>query len=231
MRHKEGGATRPRAGERATVATTTATIFVVDDDADVREALTRLLRSAGWGVSAFADGDAFLAAVDEMHAGCLLLDVTMPGLTGPQVHDALRARGLSLPVIFLTGNGSVSDGVRAMKHGALDFLEKPVDADALLPAIEQAVQRHRAERARRDQLGDIARRLARLSGREREVLEHVVAGRLNKQIAGDLGIAEKTVKVHRGRVMAKMHVRTLADLVHLWDRWRAADPRPGGEGA
>jgi FixJ family two-component response regulator len=204
-----------------------ATVYVVDDDASVREALTRLLRSAGWGVAAFADGDAFLAGIDESRPGCLLLDVTMPGLTGPQVHDALRARGLALPVIFLTGNGSVSDGVRAMKHGALDFMEKPVDADALLPAIEEAVRRHRDERDRRSQLGDIERRLARLSGREREVLEHVVAGRLNKQIAGDLGIAEKTVKVHRGRVMAKMHVRTLADLVHLWDRWRAGQVRAG----
>jgi RNA polymerase sigma factor (sigma-70 family) len=223
MRHTGGG----DAVERSSVDAATATVYVVDDDADVREALTRLLRSAGWAVAAFADGDAFLAGIDESRPGCLLLDVTMPGLSGPQVHDALRARGLALPVIFLTGNGSLSDGVRAMKHGALDFMEKPVDADTLLPAIDEAVRRHRDERGRRERHREIERKLARLSAREREVLEHVVAGRLNKQIAGDLGIAEKTVKVHRGRVMAKLHVRTLADLVHLWDLWRAGQVRAG----
>ena len=199
-----------------------ALVYVVDDDGDVREALARLLRSAGWSVSPYAAGADFLDAVDDDRLGCVLLDVSMPGQTGPQVHDELRRRGLALPVIFLTGNCNVSDGVRAMKHGAVDFLEKPIDADTLLPAIEVAVHRHREQAGRRQRHADIARRLARLSAREREVLEHVVAGRLNKQVAGDLGIAEKTVKVHRGRVMAKMRVRTLAELVQLWDEWRAA---------
>lgn len=202
-------------------------IFIVDDDGEVRNALARLLRSAGWSVALFSDGRSFLEGLDDSSVSCVLLDVTMPGLSGPEVQELLHARGLALPVIFLTGHGRVSDSVRAMKLGASDFLEKPVDADVLLRAIDDALERHARERHRRHHIEDLHGRLARLSPREREVLELVVAGRLNKQIASDLGIAEKTVKVHRGRVMAKMQVRTLADLVHLWDSWHAAkgDPR------
>ena len=161
--------------------------------------------------------------------GCILLDVNMPGCTGPQLHDILRSRQLTLPVIFLTGKSTISTGVRAMKNGAFDFLEKPADEDVLLPAVEAAVARHRASRQQAVALGDFDQRLAHLSAREREVLEHVMRGRLNKQIAADLDIAEKTVKVHRGRAMAKMRVRSVAELVHLYDRMhpeRLATDRP-----
>jgi FixJ family two-component response regulator len=199
------------------MGSTEATVFVIDDDADVRDGLTRLLRSAGWSVVACAAAQEFLDTAIGDAPGCILLDVSMPGMTGPELHEQLRQKGVSLPVIYLTGNSDISTGVKAMKRGAVDFLEKPIDADALLPAIEDAIGRHRlicAERKRRD---EIDRRLSKLSVREREVLDHVVIGRLNKQIAADLGIAEKTVKVHRGRVMTKMRVRSVAELVHICD--------------
>ena len=199
------------------MGSTEATVFVIDDDDDVRDGLTRLLRSTGWNVVACAAAQEFLDTPIGDAPGCILLDVSMPGMTGPELHEQLRQKGVSLPVIYLTGNSDISTGVKAMKRGAVDFLEKPIDADALLPAIEDAIGRHRlicAERKRRD---EIDRRLSKLSVREREVLDHVVIGRLNKQIAADLGIAEKTVKVHRGRVMTKMRVRSVAELVHICD--------------
>lgn len=197
--------------------TDVATVFVIDDDPIVRDALRRLLRSAGWKVEAFAAAPDFLEIPPAEGPGCILLDVNMPGMTGPQLHDRLRETGIDFPVIYLTGQCSVSTSVRAMKNGASDFLEKPIDADTLLPAVEFAVARHRESRERHQRVHDIQRCLASLSTREREVFNLVVLGRLNKQIAGDLGIAEKTVKVHRGRVMAKMKVRSVAQLVHLWE--------------
>jgi FixJ family two-component response regulator len=194
------------------------TVFVVDDEPDVREGLSRLLRSAGWHALCFGSAEEFLAFDIGPAVGCILLDVNMPGCTGPQLHDILRSRQLTLPVIFLTGKSTLSTGVRAMKNGAFDFLEKPADEAVLLPAIEAAVARHRASCLQAAALGDFDQRLAHLSAREREVLEHVMRGRLNKQIAADLDIAEKTVKVHRGRAMAKMRVRSVAELVHLYDQ-------------
>jgi FixJ family two-component response regulator len=195
-----------------------ATVFVVDDDPEVRAALQRLLRSAGWKTEAFGDPGDFLATALDKVVGCILLDVNMPGMTGPELHDCLRERGIDLPVIYLTGNCTVSISVRAMKNGAIDFLEKPIDADTLLPAIDLAVSRHRQAFEKRGRIEDLSQRLVKLSVREREVFDHVILGRLNKQIAADLGIAEKTVKVHRGRVMAKMQVRSVAQLVHLWEQ-------------
>jgi FixJ family two-component response regulator len=196
---------------------TDGTIFIIDDDADVRDALSRLLRSAGWGVEAFATAEAFLDTGHHEDNACILLDVAMPGMSGPQLHEHLSAVGVRLPVIYLTGNCTVSIGVHAMKQGAVDFLEKPIDGDALLSVIEQAVARYRTARDE-DRLLDEARRcLSQLSAREREVMGHVIRGRLNKQIAADLNIALKTVKEHRGRVMAKMKVRSLAELVRLCD--------------
>lgn len=193
------------------------TVFVIDDDIDVRDGLSRLLRSAGWRVESFASAREFLDGGCGHGIGCILLDVNMPGMTGPDLHDHLRDAGVQMPIIYLTGQATVSVGVDAMKKGAIDFLEKPVDEDALLPTVELACARHRRAFERSDTLRDIEARLLRLSVREREVMERVIAGRLNKQIAGDLGIAEKTVKVHRGRAMAKMKVRSVAELVHLWD--------------
>ncbi|MET0583069.1 MAG: response regulator [Pseudoxanthomonas sp.] len=207
-----------------------ATVFVIDDEAEVREAVSRLLRSAGLEVVAHDSAQEFLANAPYRDTGCILLDVNMPGMTGPELHDRLRDSGISLPVIYLTGQCSVSVGVRAMKKGACDFLEKPVDAETLLPAIEQALSDYRRFQLGQQKLGDIERRLATLSRREREVLGYVIAGRLNKQIAGEMEIAEKTVKVHRGRVMAKMRCRSVAELVHLCDELGHAR-QPGRSGA
>ena len=194
---------------------TDATIFVVDDDASMRKSLLWLLRSAGWRAEAFASAEDFLARPVWPGPGCLILDVRMPHLTGPQLRDQLAAANSSLPIIFLTGHGDVSTGVDAMKKGAVDFLLKPVDDQVLLQNIHLAVERHRAARAHARELHIIRERLARLSGREQEVMEYVIAGCLNKQIADALGIAEKTIKIHRGRVMQKMEANSVADLVHL----------------
>lgn len=204
-----------------------ATVFVIDDDPEVRDALDRLLRSEGWRVQPFASAQDFLDAALAQGPGCILLDVDMPGMTGPQLHAHLQETGVDLPVIYLTGRCSVSISVQAMKKGALDFLEKPIDADVLMPAIALAVDRHRQSREKGERLADIQQRLATLSARERDVFNLVVLGRLNKQIAGELQIAEKTVKVHRGRVMAKMKVRSVAQLVHLYEQILSAG---GGTG-
>lgn len=192
-----------------------ATVFIVDDDADVRAGLLRLFRSASWNAVAFASADEFLDTAPVGGVGCVLLDVSMPGMSGPELHGVLAGRGFTYPVIYLTGNSTVAIGVGAMKKGAVDFLEKPVDDEVLLGVIEQAIARHRDAQAERRRSGETRRRLDALSGRELEVLSHVIRGRLNKQIAFDLGIALKTVKVHRGRVMAKMQVRSVAELVRL----------------
>lgn len=207
-------------------AAATETVFVVDDEADVRESLARLLRSAGLSVQAFGSAQDLLALDLAARAGCLVLDVNMPDLSGPELHQELKARGIDLPIIYLTGRSNIAIGVHAMKQGAQDFLEKPVDADELLGAIAEAMQRYRETSGRRQAHDEIRRRLQALSAREREVMEHVVRGRLNKQIAGDLGIAEKTVKVHRSRVMAKMRVRSVAELVHLCDQVQAGPAAP-----
>jgi FixJ family two-component response regulator len=199
------------------VNTTAATIYVIDDEPDVCAGLSRLLRSAGWSVITYTSAPEFLDHTPAHGVGCVLLDVNMPGMTGPELHQRLCELGLGFPVIYLTGQANVPLSVQAMKRGAADFLEKPVDADLLLTAIDVAVARHRERQVEDSRLNAARQRLARLSTREREVMDHVIAGRLNKQIAADLGIAEKTVKVHRGRVMTKVGVRSLAQLVHLCD--------------
>ena len=198
-------------------ANTNGKVYVIDDDADVRKGLTRLLRSAGWDVECFAAAQDFLDTSSYDGLGCILLDVSMPLMSGPELHDELRARGCSLPVIYLTGHGTVSIGVNAMRQGAFDFLEKPVDGDALLAVVDAAIARRVQACREESELNDIRSRLTQLSPREREVLDHVIEGRLNKQIAADLEIGVKTVKVHRGRVMSKMKVRSVAQLVHLCD--------------
>jgi FixJ family two-component response regulator len=194
-----------------------ATIFVVDDDAAVRRSLTRLLRSAGWNAEAFASADDFLERAPITGPGCVLLDLNMPGMTGLELQARMSEAGIPLPVVFLTGKGDIPMSVNAMKHGAVDFLVKPVEENVLFQALEQAIRRQAAEAAIRQGRDSIMSRLARLSEREREVLEGVLQGRLNKQIAFDLGIAEKTVKAHRGKVMEKMEAHTIAELVHLCD--------------
>jgi FixJ family two-component response regulator len=192
-----------------------ATVFVVDDDASVRRSLARLLRTAGWNVETLPTAREFLQRMPVSKPGCVVLDVRMPEMTGPELHDRMHERELSLPVVFLTGHGDVATSVQAMKRGAVDFLLKPVDASILLQTVAKAVERHAAELARQRGRQHIAACLSRLTTREREVLDAVIRGDRNKQIAANLGISEKTVKVHRGRVMDKMEVRSVAELVRL----------------
>jgi FixJ family two-component response regulator len=207
----------PLAKHKQSTHQTGPTIFVVDDDAGVVRSLTRLLRSAGWNTEAFASADALLERAPIAGPGCVLLDVQMPGMNGLELQERMSEAGISLPVVFLTGKGDIPMSVHAMKHGAVDFLVKPVGEDVLFQALDQAIKRQAAEAAIRQNRDSIMARLARLSEREREVLEQVLQGRLNKQIAFDLGIAEKTVKAHRGRVMEKMEAGTVAELVHACD--------------
>jgi FixJ family two-component response regulator len=194
------------------------TVFVVDDYAPARKSISRLLHAAGFQVAAFASAEDFLAQYDPHVWGCLLLDIAMPALNGLQLQDILVKTGSFLPIIFLTGEGDIPKSVRAMKHGASDFLTKPVDEKDLLAAVHVAIDKHRARRREQVEVSDIRARLATLTPREREVLEYVVAGKLNKQIAGDLGTVEQTVKAHRARVMQKMKVHSVAELVRLTER-------------
>src|SRR6266567_7102528 len=194
------------------------TVFVVDDDAAIRKAVLRLLRSAGIAAAAFESPTEFLAQYDPNTPGCLVLDLEMPGFNGLLLQTALAEKGSSLPIIFLTGHGDVSKSVQAMKGGAFDFLTKPVNAKNLLPAIRAAIERGAVARREQAELSEIRARLDTLTPREREVLEHVATGKLNKQVAGDLGITEATVKMHRARVIAKMKVQSVTELARLTER-------------
>jgi FixJ family two-component response regulator len=195
-----------------------STIFVVDDDVGVLKGLKRLLQACGYEVLGFSSPQRFLAEHDPSLPGCAVLDVAMPGLDGLEVQEKLAELGSARPIIFLTGNGDIPTSVRAMKAGAVDFLTKPVQRDALLAAIERAAAQDAEARRERKALDAINSRLETLTRREREVLEQVAAGRLNKQIAADLGTVEKTIKVHRGRMMSKLGLRSVADLVRLTER-------------
>jgi FixJ family two-component response regulator len=180
--------------------------------------LSRLLRARGYEVEAFTSPQAFLAGHDASIPGCAVFDISMPGLDGLELQQVLTAGGSLRPVIFLTGKGDIPTSVRAMKAGAIDFLTKPVNGDELLAAIARAENKDATTRRDSAELDQINARFAILTPREREVMTHVIAGRLNKQIAGDLGTVEKTIKVHRGRVMEKMGVRSVADLVRLAEK-------------
>ena len=191
------------------------TVFVVDDYAPARRSISRLLHSAGFVVAALASPEEFLAQYDPQTLGCLILDVAMPSLNGLDLQRILEKAGSHLPIIFLTGQGDIPKSVEAMKHGASDFLTKPVNDEDLLAAVRVAIEKHRALRQEHAELAEIRARLATLTPREREVLEYVVAGKLNKQIAGDLGTAEQTVKFHRAHVMQKMKAHSVAELIRL----------------
>src|SRR5215472_8695735 len=194
------------------------TVFVVDDYAPGRRSILRLLRAAGLSVAAFASAKEFLAHYDPKAPGCLVLDLAMPALSGLELQSILAEKGSLLPIIFLTAHGDISKSVQAMKRGASDFFTKPVNDEDLLAAVRVAIEKDRGLRREQDELIVVRARLAMLTPREREVLEYVIAGRLNKEIAGDLGTVEQTVKVHRARVMQKMRVRSVAELVRLMQR-------------
>jgi len=191
------------------------TVYVVDDDSSVRKWMSRLLCSAGYEFRGFASADEFLACECDASTsgGCLVLDVAMPGLSGMELQEALGEN--SLPIIFVTGHGDISMGVSAMKKGAMDFLVKPVRGRDMLKAVEVALRKDEEVRARRVEITEIRKRKETLTPRERAVKKLVVTGMLNKQIAAELGIEEGTVKVHRHRVMAKMGVPSVAELVKL----------------
>jgi FixJ family two-component response regulator len=192
-----------------------ATVHLVDDDDRILKALGRLLGAAGHLVEEHHTAEEFLGSYDPDKPGCAILDVGLPGMDGFGIQKALGNANIDLPIIFLTGCGDIPAIVQAMKAGAVDFLTKPIDASVLLASVSQALQTDAEKRFRSDQKRVVMERMTSLTPREREVLSCVVAGLLNKQIAAELGTVEKTVKVHRSRMMEKMRVRTVADLVRL----------------
>ena len=194
------------------------TTFLVDDDPAVLRSITRLLKAAGYRTKSFSSPQKFLSTHDPAIPGCAIIDLVMSEFDGLHVQQALIEFGSERPIIFLTGRADVSSSVKAMKAGAVDFLTKPVKREALFSALTNAAERDARSRQKRNESSSIGERLATLTQREREVLEHVIAGRLNKQIAASLGTVEKTIKVHRGRMMAKLAVRCVADLVRLADK-------------
>lgn len=194
------------------------TIFVIDDDASVRKSLSRLLRALGFEVEAFASAELFLEREQFDGVGCIILDIRMPGLDGMALQDHLSRADYSIPIIFITGHGDIPMSVRAMKKGAIDFLPKPFDDEELLQAVRRAIEKDIQARAARVEVRQVLEILKRLTPREYEILQYIVAGSLNKQIGFKLGIAEKTIKIHRGRIMEKLHVSSVADLVRLAEK-------------
>ncbi|PZS73302.1 response regulator transcription factor [Stenotrophomonas maltophilia] len=196
-------------------------VYVVDDDPSVRAALEDLLASMGLQVRAFASTQAFLEHELEDTPACLVLDVRMPGQSGLEFQRSMGSLGLQLPVVFITGHGDIAMGVNAIKDGAIEFLTKPFRDQELLDAIHKGIELDRLRRREGEALGALQQRWDSLNAGEREVVDGVVRGRLNKQIAGDLGVSEITVKVRRAQVMRKMGARTLVDLVRMYDRLQA----------
>lgn len=192
-----------------------ATVFVVDDDPAIRFAMQSLMDSVNIEHEIFASGDEFLDGVDEHRAGCLVLDIRMPGLGGLELQDELIKRGSTLPIIFITGHGDVPMAVDAMQKGAVDFIQKPFRDQDLLDRIREALKTDQERREEQQAHAEVAERLARLTNREREVFDLVVTGKPNKVIAYELGVSQRTVEIHRARVMEKMQARSLADLVKM----------------
>jgi FixJ family two-component response regulator len=193
-------------------------VFVVDDELSVRKSVSRLLKAAGFNVETFASASEFLQRGVEPSVSCLVLDIQMPELNGLELQRALAETDRCLPIIFITGHGDIPSSVRAMKTGATDFLTKPFHEKDLLDAIKRAHERSRQELLEKAEADEVRLRLATLTSREHEVLLQVLTGQLNKQIAATLGASEKTIKVHRGRVMHKMQVQSVADLVRLCEK-------------
>lgn len=208
------------------MATERPVVFVVDDDLAMREALQDLLASVGMDVRVFASTQEFMQAQRPDAPGCLVLDVRLPGASGLSFQEELPRAGVDLPVIFITGHGDIPMTVRAMKAGAVEFLSKPFRDQELLDAIDAAIERHRTQRRERALVAALRQRYAALTQREREVMALVSAGRVNKQIAAELGISEATVKVHRGQIMRKMQTTSLAQLVRIADTLGLSTPKP-----
>ena len=201
-------------------ASTAPLIHVVDDDDSFRKSVLRLLEATGFAARGYTSAGDFLLHPLPDRPGCVLLDVRMPGPSGLELQEALKQRAVGLPIVFLTGHGDLAMGVQAMKAGAVDFLTKPFERDALFGAIERALARDASERAARREAAALRRSFGALTPREREVFERVVVGKLNKQIASDLGISERTVKAQRARVMEKLGVKSVAELGRLSERLR-----------
>ena len=197
------------------MSSSNATIFVVDDDTSVRTALKRLIRSLGFTVETFDSAQAFLKREPYDGPACLILDIRMPGTSGIELQDELAEEDIQIPIIFITGHGNIQMSVKAMKAGALDFIEKPFEDQKLIDAIHTAIARSKQDRAKLFEIQEVQGRVNSLTPRDYEVFMLVVSGMLNKQIALELGMSEKTVKVHRGRVMQKMEAASLADLVRM----------------
>lgn len=195
-----------------------ATVFIVDDDPLIRDALKQLIKSVGLGAQTFSSAQEFLEQDLPEIPSCLILDIRMPRLSGFDLQDELAKRGLTIPIIFVTGHGSVPLSVRAMKGGAVDFIQKPFEDQELLDAIHHAIEKDRQTSMKQAEIREIERRVESLTPRENEVLVLVAAGMLNKQIAYDLGMSENTVKTHRARIMRKMKVESLAELVRLTEK-------------
>jgi len=194
---------------------TELTVFVVDDDEEVRNSMKRLMNSVRLTVETFASGEEFLAQFDPARPGCLLLDVRMEGMSGLEVQERLALEDVQPPIIIITGHGDVPMAVRAVMAGAVDFIEKPFNEQVLLDSVHRAIELDGEHRGRVLQLADISARLDRLTPREREILDLVVAGKRNKVIAGELGISQSTVESHRARVMEKMQAESLSDLMRM----------------
>jgi two-component system, LuxR family, response regulator FixJ len=191
------------------------TVFVIDDDASMRRALSYLLEAAGYKVETYSSAETFLTRENYGGVGCIILDVRMPGLSGMELQEKLIRSAYRMPIIFLTGHGEVTMGVQAMKKGAVDFLTKPCDDEQLLAAIHRAIEIGIQTRGHFEEAKEILSRIGLLTPREKEILRYVIAGMLNKQIALKLGIAEITVKIHRGRIMEKLSAESVADLVRM----------------
>lgn len=195
-----------------------AVIAVVDDDPSVRQGLDRLIRSLGWRAETFASAQEFLAHQWADPPSCLVLDLQLPGLSGLDLQKKMVEAGLETPIVFLTGHGNIPSSVQAMKAGAVEFLTKPFDEQDLLRAIQEAIERDRLIRDRNADMGELRRRYESLTAREREVMQQVISGLLNKQIAAELNVTEDTVKFHRGHLMSKMQANSLADLVRMAEK-------------